>query len=140
MKDIFIILLSALSLTVFAQDKKRIVVSQPRCENTIVANLVKTSLSQAFADSDDWQPIERPSKDEMNRMLLEGGKIGDLPTTQYVLSADIQDMQGMCFISCLIFDKETGVVVNSATEMSESSPQNIQQACASLAKQLLEKP
>ena len=139
MKKLLFILFSTLSLTAFAQDKKRIVVSQPSCENTIVANIVKTSLYQAFVDSDEWQPIEHPSEDEKNRILLEGEKIGDLPTAQYVLSTEIQDMQGMCFISCRIMNVETAAIVYTATQISESSPQSIQQACVSLAHQLLDK-
>lgn len=139
MRNLFIILLSALSLTAVAQEKKNIVISPIQCENTMISCLVKSNLIKSFIQSEEWQPIERPSEDEINRMLLEGRKIGVLPTAQYVLSTDIQDMQGMCFISCRIMDAETAAIVSSATQMSASSPESIQQACASLANQLLDK-
>lgn len=139
MKKIFIILLSALSLTAFAQEKKNIVISSIQCQNTMVASSVRNNLTQAFADSDEWQPIERPSDEQLKKMLDAGEEVGNIPSTKYVLSTEIQDMQSMYFISCRIMDVETTAIVYFATQMSESSPQSIQQACASLANQLLGK-
>ena len=139
MKKLLIILLSALSLTAFAQDKKNIVIAQPQCQNAMVAKLIKSSLSAALAQSDEWQPIERPSDEEMKKALEEGCTVGNMPTAQYVLTTAVDDMGGMSFISCRIMDIETSAIVGSAMASAESSPQSIKDACASLAQQLLAK-
>lgn len=139
MKKLFITLLSVISLTAFAQDKKTIVIVQPQCQNAMVAKLIKSSLSAALAQSDEWQPIERPSDEEMAKMLAAGEKVGDMPTAQYVLVTSVDDMGGMSFISCQIMDKETAASVNTAMASADSSPKSIKEACAILAKQLLAK-
>ena len=139
MKKLLIILLSVVSLTAFAQDKKNIVIAQPQCQNAMVAKLIKSSLSAAFAQSDEWQPIERPSDEEMAKVLAAGGKVGDMPTAQYVLVTSVDDMGGMSFISCKIMDNETSTIVNTAMASADSSPQSIKDACASLTEQLLAK-
>lgn len=140
MKKIFmIIVLSALSLMAFAQDKKNIVIAQPQCQNAMVAKLITSSLSAALAQSDEWQPVERPSDEEMKKALEEGGTVGNMPTAQYMLTTSVDDMGGMSFISCKIMDIETSAIVGSAMASAESSPQSIKDACTSLAQQLLAK-
>ena len=139
MNRLVIILLSALSLTAFAQDKKNIVIAQPQCQNAMVVNLIKSSLSAALAQSDEWQPVERPSDEEMKRALEEGSTVGNMPTAQYVLATSVDDMGGMFFISCRIMDVESSTIVGSSMASAESSPQSIKDACASLAQQLLVK-
>lgn len=140
MKKIFtIIVLVALSLIAFAQDKKNIVIAQPQCHNAMVAKLIKSSLSAAFAQSDEWQPIERPSDEEMKKALEEGGTVGNMPTAQYMLATSVNDMGGQSFISCRIMEIESSAIVGSAMASAESSPQSIKDASASLAQQLLAK-
>lgn len=128
-----------MSLSAFAQDKKNIVIAQPQCQNAMVANLIKSSLSAALAQSDEWQPIERPSDEEMSRAIAAGGKVGDMPTAQYVLVTSVDDMGGMSFISCRIMEIESSAIVGAAMASAESSPQSIKDASASLAQQLLAK-
>lgn len=139
MKKLLIILLSALSLTAFAQDKKNIVIAQPQCQNAMVAKLITSSLSAALAQSDEWQPVERPSDEEMKKAMEEGGTVGNMPTAQYVLATSVDAMAGVSFISCRIMDVESSAIVGSAMASAESSPQSIKEACASLAQQLLAK-
>lgn len=139
MNRLFFIMLLALSLTAFAQDKKNIVIAQPQCQNAMVAKMIKSSLSAAFAQSDEWQPIERSSDEEMAKMLAAGEKIGNMPTAQYVLATSVDDMGGMSFISCRIMDVESSAILGSAMASVDSSPQSIKDACASLALQLLAK-
>lgn len=135
---LFFCLLSVFSLTAFAQDKKSITISPIQCQNSVVADMVKEHLIYAFVQSDEWQVLENKSVAEIKEDFARGA-IGDLPAAQYMLTTEIQDMQDMCYISCRIINKEIGAVIRSASAMVESSPQNIQQACASLANQLLEK-
>lgn len=139
MRRLLIILLSAISLTAFAQDKKNIVIAQPQCQNAMVAKLITSSLSAALAQSDEWQPVERPSDEEMKKALEEGGTVGNMPTAQYMLTTSVDDMGGMSFISCRIMDIETSAIVGLAMASAESSPQSIKDACTSLAQQLLAK-
>ena len=139
MRKLFIFLISALSLTAVAQEKKTIVILQPQSKNTVAANLVKGTLARAFVGSEEWQSVERPSEDEMNRMMLAGEPVGNLQPAKYILTTVINEDSGMLYITCNIIDKESGMMVGSAMEMCETSPQSILQASSSLAKQLLEK-
>jgi len=139
MKKRLIILLSVVSLAAFAQDKKNIVIAEPQCQNAMVTKLIKSSLSAALAQSDEWQPIERPSDEEMARALAAGGKVGDMPTAQYVLVTSVDEMGGEYFVSCKIMDKEAATIVSAAMASASSSPQSIKDACTTLTEQLLTK-
>ena len=138
MKKLLLILLSALSLTAFAQEKKTITIQQPQCSNAMVANMVKSALTNAFARSDEWQPVAEMSLEQMMAAMDRTGNAAG-STAQYLLITAIQEMDGMCYISCKIMNLETGALDASAMEVSESSPQSIQQTCSALVKQLLEK-
>ena len=46
----------------------------------MVAKLIKSTLGAALAQSDEWQPVERPSDAEMMKALEEGGTVGNMPT------------------------------------------------------------
>ena len=139
MKKLLIILLSALSLTAFAQEQKTITIMQPQCNNAMVANVVKSILESAFARSDEWQLVEGVSLEPMINASVNdnGNAVGN--TARYFLTTTILEMDDMCNISCKIINRETGTMEAYATELSETSLQSIQQATSSLVKQLLEK-
>lgn len=133
-----IIVLAAISLIVVAQEKKTITIQQPQSKNAMVANMVKSILTNAFAHSDEWQLVAEMSLEQMMAAMEGTGKAAG-NTAQYLLITAIQEMDGKCYISCKIMNFETGAFDASAMEVSEPSPQSIQQACSSLAKQLLAK-
>ena len=132
-------LLSVLSLTVVAQEEKTIAIQQPRGGNAMAVNIVKNMLTNAFASSDEWQPVERPSEEEINMRYLAGQSVGNLQPAQYILTTEINEVLEALYISCNVTNVETGQMVSGAVEMCEPSLQSIQNACASLTKQLLEK-
>lgn len=113
-----LILFAVLSLTAFAE-KKTITVQQPKCDDAIVANILKASLTEALANSEEWQPV------------AAGG--------QCLLITEVSPMGKSGFISCKIMDTESARLFASATEQSQLKPKKIQKACKSLAKQLLGK-
>lgn len=139
MKKLLFILLSAFSLTVHAQEQKTITIMQPKCNNAMVANVVKSILESAFARSDEWQLVEGVSLEQMINASVNdnGNAVGN--TARYFLTTTIREMDDMCNISCKIINRETGTMEAYATELSETSLQSIQQATSSLVKQLLEK-
>ena len=137
MKKLLIILLAAMTLTGFAQEKKTIAIQQPKGDNAMMANMVIGKLTTAFASSKEWQPVERPSEEEMNRRVLAGEPVGNIQPAQYILNTEIQEVFGEFMISCKIMDVETARIVNVATVMCKPTSQGIKQASSKLAKQLL---
>lgn len=136
MKKLLLILLSVLSLTAMAQERKTIVIQQPQSDDEMLADLVRGKLTAAFASSEEWQPIER-STEMLMKMTPE--EVSKLQPPQYILITEIQDVFGELSISCRITEIETTRMIGHAREMCEPSLRSIQQACSSLAKQLLEK-
>lgn len=118
-KIFFFILFAALSLTIVAQEKKTITIQQPKCDNAAIANILKTSLTEALISSEEWQPVET------------GG--------QCMLIIEVFPMGDSCFISCKIMDVTSAITLATANEQSQLQPKNVQNVCKSLAKQLLEK-
>lgn len=139
MKKLLLILLSAMALTAVAQDKKTIAIQEPKGGNAMMANMVKNQLLTALATSDEWQSVERPSEEEMNRRLLAGEPVGNLQPTQYILAIEMQEVFGEFMISCTIIETETAMIIGAAREMCDSSPKSIQHASTEIAKQLFEK-
>ena len=133
MRKLVFILLSILSLTAMAQEKKTISIQRPQCGNAMVANMVKSSLTKSFALSEEWQPVEEMSFEQMLNMDGNSSK-----QPQFMLMTSIQNMEGIYYISCRIMDTDTMATIASAMEMSETSPQSILDACNAIAKQLIE--
>ena len=52
-KIFFFILFAALSLTIVAQEKKTITIQQPKCDNAAIANILKTSLTEALIAAEE---------------------------------------------------------------------------------------
>jgi hypothetical protein len=140
MKRILLVLLSAISLVVSAQEKKAIVIQQTQGDNAMIASMITGKLTAAFANSDDWQPVERPSSEETNRRMLAGEHVGNLQPAQYILLTEIQEVFGELMISCKIVEIETALTAGVATATCEPTPQSIQQASSSLVNQLLGNP
>ena len=119
MKKLIIILLSALSLAMVAQEKKTITIQQPKCDDAAIANVLKTSLTEALVNSEEWEPVET------------GG--------QCILIIEVCPIGDSCFISCKILDVESALAFAYANEQCKLKLKKIQKVCKSLAKQLLEK-
>lgn len=117
MKKLLIILLSALSLTVSAEEKKMISILEPKSDNAMVARMVTSTLTDEFARSQEWQPVEH------------GGK--------YILTTEINSIFDSYFINCKITEIESAAILTTAIQETEASPQKILEACKSIATQLL---
>jgi hypothetical protein len=117
MKKLLIILLSAFSLMVSAEEKKMISILEPKSDNAMVARMVTSTLTDEFARSQEWQPVEH------------GGK--------YILTTEINSIFGSYFINCHIIDVESAAILTTAIQETEASPQKILEACKSIATQLL---
>lgn len=133
MKKNLILLLLALSLTAFAQQKKNIRILQPKSSNEMVSRSVNNEMTRLFTESSEWQPVTYSSVDEVNIDESEN----KTQLAQYMLITEIEDMGGMYIISSKIVEIETAGVISTAMSMSESSPKSLIQACTELVKQLL---
>lgn len=133
MKKILIILLSAISVTTFAQEKKNIRILQPKSGNEMVSQLVNNEMTKILTESAEWQVVAYPSVSDVN---MEESERKTQPA-QYMLITEIEDIGGMYMISSKIVEIETAGIISTAMNMSKSTPQSIIQACTEIAKQLL---
>lgn len=135
MKKLLIIFTIALSLTAFAAEKNTITIMQPKCDNAMMANVVKSSLTMAFAKSEEWQPMEEMSPDQMLKVMERNSD----QLSQYMLMTTIQTIDGKYLISCRIMEMATMATMAIVEEMSDGSPRSMLQACESIEQKLLKK-
>ena len=123
MKKLFIILLSALSLTAFAQQKK--VAVYITGEQTGEKKVLGDKLTYAFAKSGKYIAVERTSSflEELGREqnYQHSGVVNDTSIARmgiqfgvhYVCVAEISDAFGEKYISARLIDVETAEIVNN---------------------------
>lgn len=145
MKKIIIILLSALSLTAFAQQKK--VAVYVAGEQSGISKVLGDQLVAAFAKSGKYTAVERTSS-----FLAELGKeqnyqrsgavsdndiarLGDQFGVQYVCVADMSDVFGEKYISARLINVETAEIVNTHNVSGEMTTMD---ACLKMAGEIAE--
>ena len=128
MRKLFIILLSALSLTAFAQQKKvAVYVTGPESG---INKVLGDQLVAAFAKSGNYTAIERTASflSELNREQgyqrsgavsdKEIARLGGQFGVNYVCVVDMSDVFGKKYISARLIDVVTAEVINTANTTS----------------------
>lgn len=153
MKKLLIVLLSALSLTAFAQEVKKVAILETVDKAGEVPYGVKLqvrmSLTYAISSTPGFEGYDRV---DMSSIMGEQNfqrtgmvsndqikKLGEMTGAQYVLIAEaaIYDAQNI-IITAKVLDVETGNVANSAPPaFAGKDPEKMQMACAMLAQKLL---
>lgn len=132
-------LLFSLTSAVFAQGKKTISVFLPLCEDPIVAYIVKGSLTNALAHSQQWQVIDREKAlDAATRAMAAGQdvQLANLQEPQYLLQTEIFNTDGNNLIACSIIDAQSAAVVSRSTQICGFTLTEIQEAVQTIAQQL----
>jgi len=150
MKKLFIILLSALSLTVFAQQKK--VAVYVTGQQTGINKVLGDQLVAAFAKSGKYIAIERTASflaelgKEQNYQRTgavddnELSRLGKQFGVQLVCVADISEVFGEKYVSSRLIDVESAEVVNSSNATSKlDNMQELLKVTEGLAKELTAK-
>ena len=130
MKKLFIILLSVLSLTAFAQQKVAVYVTG---QESGIKKVLGDQLVAAFAKSGKYMAIERTAsflaemKREQNYQATgvvddnELSRLGKQFGVQLVCVADVSDVFRQKYVSARLIDVETAEVVNTANMSSPMS-------------------
>lgn len=150
MKRLFIILLSALSLTAVAQQKK--VAVYVTGQQTGINKVLGDQLVAAFAKSGKYIAIERTASflaelgKEQNYQRTgavddnELSRLGKQFGVQLVCVADVSDVFGEKYVSCRLIDVESAEVVNTSNATSKlESMQELLKVTEGLAKELTAK-
>lgn len=143
MKKLFILLLSALSLTAMAQQKK--VAVYVTGEQTSISKILGDQLVAAFAKSGKYAAVERTTSflAELNKeqSYQRSGAVNDNEIARlgvqfgvnYVCVADMADAFGEKYISARLIEVETAEVVNTHNVSGEMNSMN---ACVSMANEI----
>lgn len=155
MKKLFLILLSALSVTAFADDVK-IALLQPltvhgstAC-NPMEISMVRGELRKAFGWQSDFQVLTRL---DVDAMLKEQGfqhsgmvddaqrkKVGAMTGAQYICVSSITKYGTQLYIEAYLVDVETGQMTNPATQYANVKDEDyctLPASCNALAKEML---
>lgn len=146
MKKLLIILLSVLSLTGFAQQKK--VAVYVTGEQSGISKVLGDQLVAAFAKSGRYVAVERTSSflAELNKeqgYQLSGAvsdndiaRLGNQFGVNYVCIADMADVFGEKYITARLIDVETAEIVNTH---NVSGPMTNMNECLKMAGEIAEK-
>jgi len=153
MKKLLLILLSALSLTAFAQEVKKVAILETVDKAGDVPYGVKLqvrmNLTYAISNTPGYEGFDRvdmasimgEQNFQRTGMVSDAQikKLGEMTGAQYVLIAEaaLYDAQNI-IITAKVLDVETGGVSNSAPPaFAGKDPEKMQEACVSLARKLL---
>ena len=143
MKKLLILLLSALSLTVFAQQKK--VAVYVTGQQSGITKVLGDQLVVAFAKSGKYEAIERTNSflaelsKEQNYQRSGAVHDNDIARlgiqfgVNYVCVADMSDVFGEKYISARLIDVETAVVLNAHHVSGKMSSMN---ECLNMASEI----
>ncbi len=150
MKKLFIILLSALSLTAVAQEKKTVAVLEPICRDKSVKPfyqlLIRGEMESAVTATDEYTSFDRTAFDkitEEQKFQRSGAvndsqikSLGEIAGVDYILVTEVSADEG--YITCIakILNVETGHSTKSYNELMELNALSVKDGCRSLASQL----
>lgn len=150
MKRLLIILLSVLSLTAVAQNKKTVAVLDPICRdksvNAFFQQIVRGSMENAVTATDEYVSYDRTAFDKVMEEhafertgVVEDSEIrrlGAFAGVDYVLVTELSASEGYMNIIVKIINIETGESSKSLNELTEMQPKIVQSVCTDLAKRL----
>ena len=149
MKKLLLILLSAFSLTAFAQSKS-VAVLEPICRDNSVGTfyhqIIRGSMESAVTATDEYVSYDRTAFDKVleEHEFQRSGvvdddqirKMGAYAGVDYVLVTELSGYEGYLNIIVKIINIETGESSKSLNELTEQQPKVVQSVCQDLAKRL----
>lgn len=150
MKNILIILLSALSLTAFAQDKKTVAVLDPICRdnsvNPFYQQMVRGAMESAVTASVEYEAYDRSAFDmiQKEQAFQRTGavsdsqikKMGEMAGVDYVLVSEVSAYEGYLSAIVKILNVTTGKYDKSIDDYMQLSPESVKGKCKEMASSL----
>lgn len=150
MKKLLIILLSALSLTAVAQNKKTVAVLDPICRdnsvNVFFQQMVRGAMESAVTMSNEYEAYDRSAFDQIqNEQAFQRTgavndsqikKMGELAGVDYVLVSEVSAYEGYLATIIKILNVTTGKYDKSADDYMELKPESVKTKCREMASSL----
>ena len=150
MKKLFIILLSALSLTAVAQQKKTVAVLDPICRdksvNAFFQQMVRGAMESAVTASEEYEAYDRSAFDQIQKEQAfqrtgavndsQIKKMGELAGVDYVLVSEVSAYEGYLATIIKILNVTTGKYDKSADDYMELKPESVKTKCREMASSL----
>lgn len=150
MKNILIILLSALSLTAFAQDKKTVAVLDPICRdnsvNQFYQQMVRGAMESAITSSTEYEAFDRSALDliQKEQAFQRTGAVNDSQIKQmgkmagvdYVLVSEVSAYEGYLSVVVKILNVTTGKYDKSIDDFAQLSPETVKNKCNELGSSI----
>lgn len=143
-------MLSALSLTAVAQQKKTVAVLDPICRdnsvNTFYQQVVRGSMESAVTVTDEFISFDRTAFDKVldEHKFEQSGVVNDAQIRRmgiyagvdFVLITEVSAYDGYMSVLVKILNIETGEASKGLSELMELTPPIVQESCKELAKKL----
>ena len=150
MKKLLILLLSALSLTAVAQNKKTVAVLDPICRdnsvNVFFQQMVRGAMESAVTMSNEYEAYDRSAFDQIqNEQAFQRTgavndsqikKMGEMAGVDYVLVSEVSAYEGYLSTIIKILNVTTGKYDKSADDYMELKPESVKTKCREMASSL----
>ncbi len=150
MKKLLIILLSALSLTAYAQGKKTVAVLNPICRdnsvNVFFRQMVRGAMESAVTTSNEYKAYDRSAFDQIQKEQAfqrtgavndsQIKKMGELAGVDYVLVSEVSAYEGYLSTIIKILNVTTGEYDKSVDDYMELKPESVKTKCREMASSL----
>ena len=153
MKKLLLILLSALSLTAFAQDKKTVAVLDPICRdnsvNAFFQQMVRGAMESAVTASSEYEAYDRSAFDmiQKEQAFQRTGvvsdsqikKMGEMAGVDFVLVSEVSAYEGYLSAVVKILNVTTGKYDKSVDDFTELNPNAVKSKCREMAESMFGK-
>ena len=150
MKKLLILLLSVLSLTAFAQEKKTVAVLDPICRdnsvNPFFQQMVRGAMESAVTASSEYEAYDRSAFDQIQKEQAfqrtgavndsQIKKMGELAGVDYVLVSEVSAYEGYLATVIKILNVTTGKYDKSVDDYMQLEPAAVKSKCRELATSL----
>jgi hypothetical protein len=150
MKKLFILLLSVLSLTAVAQNKKTVAVLDPICRdnsvNVFFQQMVRGAMESSITASSEYKAYDRSAFDQIQKEQAfqrtgavndsQIKKMGELAGVDYVLVSEVSAYEGYLSTIIKILNVTTGEYDKSVDDYMELKPESVKNKCREMASSL----
>ena len=150
MRKLLIILLSALSLTAFAQGGKTVAVLDPICRdnsvNAFFKQMVRGAMESAVTASEEYEAYDRAAFDmiQKEQAFQRTGAVndsqikqmGEMAGVDYVLVSEVTAYEGYLSAIVKILNVTTGKYDKSTDDYTELKPESVKGKCKEMASSL----
>lgn len=150
MKKLLFILLSALSLTAFAQQKKTVAVLDPICRDNSVngffQQMVRGAMESAVTTSLEYEAYDRSAFDQIQKEQAfqrtgavsdsQIKRMGELAGVDYVLVSEVTAYEGYLSAIVKILNVTTGKYDRSVDDYAQLNPEAVKTKCREMASSL----